>query len=115
MRGLFIRPRRLSLVHRLSTTTIYYLTMKAWQLLEDPKHWTKDAFARNKDGQEVDESSPDAVCWCVVGACRKLYTYEERKKIYDRLRPAVPYNVVMDWNDNNTHAIVLAKLKELDI
>lgn len=89
--------------------------MKAWQLLEDPKHWTQEAFARDKDGQQVDESSPDAICWCVVGACRKLYTPEERTKIYDRLRSEVPHEAIMAWNDTSTHEVVLAKLKKLDI
>jgi len=90
--------------------------MKAWQLLEDPSHWTQGDFARDKDGHVVDHSDPAATCWCTVGALRKLYTFEERHAIFDKLRPILPRGfTVTDWNDSSTHATVLAKLKELDI
>jgi hypothetical protein len=37
--------------------------------IEDPKRWTRGAFARTKDGVLlVDPTAPDAVCWCAHGA-----------------------------------------------
>jgi len=89
--------------------------MKAWQLLEDPKHWTQGELAEDKKGRPVDPDSPDAVCWCIIGACRKLYTRNERHPLYNKLRQNIPVASIVQWNDSNTHATVLAKLKELDI
>ena len=43
------------------------------QLLSDPKHWTQDANARNSKGVKCELDSPDAQCFCLVGAIYKCY------------------------------------------
>jgi hypothetical protein len=30
--------------------------------------WTQNAYARDRDGVTVDSNSPEASCWCVMGA-----------------------------------------------
>jgi len=89
--------------------------MKAWELLSDPTHWTQGTYARAADGREIHYSDPEATAWCVIGACRKLYTFEERHALYEMLWHIVPGGDVKTWNDTTDHATVLAKLKELDI
>mgnify|MGYP006052886053 CR=1 FL=1 len=91
------------------------LFMKAWQLIEDPKHWTRGTYARADDGREVHYSSGKATSWCTIGACRKLYPFEERHALYDKLRLHIPDGSIINWNDTSDHDTVLAKLKELDI
>lgn len=41
-------------------------------LIEPPGRWTKGSFARDEHQLEVSEFSPCAVCWCVLGAVRRL-------------------------------------------
>jgi hypothetical protein len=36
--------------------------------IEDPSRWTAGAPARANDGSRVFPQSPNAVCWCVIGA-----------------------------------------------
>ena len=41
-------------------------------LLSDPANWTTDYFARNAKGQDVDVRSPDATCFCIMGAIERV-------------------------------------------
>lgn len=88
------------------------LFMKAWQLIEDPKHWTQGAFVRDSDGYETELSNPNATCWCAMGAIRHCYP-TNWIRMQRKLELAI--NNIAHWNDHRTHAEVLAKLKELDI
>lgn len=36
--------------------------------IQNPKHWTQGAYARDKHGNYVYKRSKEAVCWCLVGA-----------------------------------------------
>lgn len=44
----------------------------AKDLIKDPANWTQDCDARNADGICVSPLSSSAVCWCAVGALRKV-------------------------------------------
>jgi hypothetical protein len=44
---------------------------KVGEILSEPSRWTKVAFARNAEGIEVDVESPDAACYCFIGAIQK--------------------------------------------
>lgn len=33
------------------------------------KGWTQGAFARDKFGNSVNSDDPEAISWCIVGAC----------------------------------------------
>jgi hypothetical protein len=75
-----------------------------------PGSWTKWALACDEDGHEVDEDSPAARQWCMLGA------YEEARSgsVYAALRAVVcaerGYEGLADFNDapETTHADVLA-------
>lgn len=38
------------------------------KLLSSPSKWTKGYFAKNEKGQDVDELSKSATCFCLLGA-----------------------------------------------
>lgn len=43
--------------------------MEARDKIADPKHWTRDAFARNRDGEACDPNDPaEAYSFCMSGA-----------------------------------------------
>ena len=46
--------------------------MKPSELLDSPEKWTTGELARDKDGNKCDPLSPEAVCWCIEGAYRKV-------------------------------------------
>ena len=55
--------------------------------IEDPDKWTKCAFARDVDGNNVTPRNPKAVCWCAEGAI-------ETESI-----PSMPSWQVLCWMD----------------
>ena len=83
--------------------------------IEDPKHWTKGAFARDAEGNPTAKTrSSDAVCWCSHGAV--LFINEaagEVSRATGLLNDKVilrGYANVAHFNDDphTTHADVLA-------
>lgn len=48
------------------------LLKRARALIEDPKHWTQGAYARNKSGKPVDADSPAAERFCALGALDRV-------------------------------------------
>jgi hypothetical protein len=44
---------------------------EALDLLQDPSHWTRNAFARDDIGMPCQGGDPTAVCWCVSGSLIK--------------------------------------------
>jgi hypothetical protein len=55
------------------TITLRQMLNGVGDLLEDPKHWTTGALARNAHGNSVSPTSADATCWCGIGATYKVY------------------------------------------
>ncbi len=48
------------------------IIQQAIDLISDPNKWTKNALARDKyNNKLINSNSPEAVCWCAVGAIRK--------------------------------------------
>jgi hypothetical protein len=43
----------------------------AWKRIKDKKHWTQGYYARDSAKFTVSPNSPNAVCWCSVGALQK--------------------------------------------
>ena len=93
--------------------------MKAHELLADPKHWTKRAYARDKDGQSVSAHSDEAVCWCVLGAIIKCYGYlecPESRIVRTGLIEKYKHGMITNFNDiEASHEQVVSLLKELDV
>ena len=93
----------------------------ARELLADPKRWAKGALALDEYGQPAgDQKSPDegdpladdAVCWCLVGACCKVagevIWFDDRR--FAALRQVIGGPTIGPWQDQRTHADVLAAL-----
>lgn len=57
--------------HTIPTTPVEVLD-RTIALLSDPANWTTDYFARNAKGQDVDVRSPDATCFCIMGAIERV-------------------------------------------
>ena len=76
-----------------------------YRLIEDEKRWTQDASARDEQGNFVDSRHPNAVSWCLRGACWKAIA-DFDGCLTDQLD--VPS--VINFNDSHTHAEVLALL-----
>ncbi len=47
------------------------------ELINDETKWTREAYARNNHGMKVNAYSPEATCWCVLGAIWKLSSSEK--------------------------------------
>jgi len=47
--------------------------MKVKELLSDESKWTRNAYARNRYGESVLPSDPEATCFCLSGAIDKCY------------------------------------------
>lgn len=94
---------------RLMTATTAAVLREARKLIETPERWTKYALARTKQGEHVDASSPDAVCFCGYGA---IY------RVAGSAISAQPALAVLDsvvdggdfptWQDQADHAEALA-------
>lgn len=100
------------------------------ELLSDPKRWTQGDFARDAEGLSTHALDPDATCFCVLGGLQRLLFREPRPtnawELYNdathRLADAIDTasgfcdeDIITNWNDNSTHAEVLAKLREVGL
>lgn len=77
-------------------------------VITDPNKWTQRAFARDKDGVMVGSIDPSAVCFCSIGAINslKLSNYAS-SKLQSELNDFMSGDIA-DFNDNCTHAEVMA-------
>jgi len=92
--------------------------MKAWQLIENPKAWTKRADARDKWSHRISPENPRACKWCARGALVKCYTEpSDYRAAIAKLGNVHIYASTTDWNDEpcRTHAQVLAAMKKADV
>ena len=74
--------------------------MKIYELLNEPSKWTRYTGARDMRGNKISISSPDAVCWCLMGAVHKCYNLEEQEEILDKISNYLKPIIITDWNDN---------------
>lgn len=96
-------------------------------LLSDPNHWTKNAFARNSFDGQIELLSKSACKWCLAGAIGKCaIIYEDKTtRIYDKITntihmmyPKFPQFInIVKFNDDpsTTHADIIAVLKEAQV
>lgn len=82
----------------------------AQKLLEfyagDSSRWTKEAYARDENGIFLSPYNDEAVCWCLLGACKKLGL--EAGELYD------DFTSITYFNDapSRTFEQIQAKLTE---
>ena len=95
--------------------------MKVYELLSDASKWTQGTFARDKDGNDADWSSPSATCWCLKGEVNNCYRDSSEYAIHDKIRTDIGGSAwsisIPEWNDdpNRTYEDVVAVCKKLDI
>lgn len=96
--------------------------MKAWELIADPKKWTKYAAARDHHGASVSPRDRRAACFCARAAIRRCYGFDGEAAALAAVAAAIPgdgapHSKLIDWNDRpeRTHAEVVALLKAVDV
>ena len=62
--------------------------------------WTQDAFARNEYGEQVPSRAPEAVSWCLTGACNYDTAGDNWDCVAPFLRTATGWNSMVLWNDH---------------
>lgn len=85
-----------------------------YSLLENEKRWTTHAEARDAAGELVDPKSEKAVCWCLLGAIRKVSnTTDERVALLVVLdnRLGQSLMTLALFNDFSTHQDILQLIK----
>lgn len=80
-------------------------------LISDPERWTTAVYARDSRGVSVNQNSPDAVCWCLIGAYAKVSgfsTTHAGQELYDMIN-----HPPTDLNDHHGHQVVIDHLDAL--
>jgi hypothetical protein len=110
------------------TDTLNYLK-KTKELIASEVNWTKQVEARDERGRQVLATSPDAVCFCLMGALRRISykdcgviprpPYPSFVAYYDTIAalnkclpsdPKRPNETIVSFNDSHTHADVISLL-----
>jgi hypothetical protein len=103
--------------------------VKVRELLTDRSKWTQQVAARNADGLCVSHDSPEASCFCLIGALQHCYPDTDiRYKLYDRIADELDKNgslryrscpdvLIIRWNDEEkrTFEEVKALIDRLDL
>lgn len=101
--------------------------MKIHELLSSPDKWTKGCLARDKEGNRLFSTDPNAVCWCFLGAMQMCYRGLSKRidvmcKVSDRIGELSPnkeqgFDSIHKWNDSpeRTYEDVIKLAKELDV
>ena len=90
------------------------LLTKAKAVIADPKHWVQGQPAKDAKGQSVGPCTPQAVCWCSLGALEKV-THEENTystrlmaaRYLVRVSAECGYTSTHSFNDNSSHETVM--------
>jgi hypothetical protein len=66
-----IQPGGLMSEEPRNARTAYQILTEAQDLIRDQTCWTRGAYARDAQGENVGAMNPRAVCWCFTGAIIK--------------------------------------------
>lgn len=84
-------------------------------LIADEANWTRQVCARNAAGDAVFATSPDAVCFCAIGAVQRAVNYNIlsdnnfNEYVFARNALEVRTGIAASaFNDTHTHSEVLA-------
>lgn len=83
--------------------------VRARERIGVPERWTQKVGARDCNGKWVRSGGPDAVCWCLTGACYADGNYQAASDAMQLLRTLIGGSVA-NFNDTHTHAEVIALL-----
>lgn len=98
--------------------------MKIKELYSSPDKWTKDWFARDKNGDKVPLSDREATCFCLAGAIERCYPataleVSYRIETYLKNKGELNHNVrtYVQWNDvpSRTFEDVKTLVEALDV
>lgn len=86
------------------------ILIKAKSLIDSPEKWTQEVFARDAKKQQVEHKSPDAVCFCSLGALslvagKDSYDFATARQY---LRAAIGDQFIASFNDDHTHEEVMS-------
>lgn len=87
---------------------------EARRLLDVPEAWTKGSRARDERGRPILPGSPEAVCWCLYGACERASNGEEFPAT-SAICCELGRSNLGGWNDEpgRTHADVIGLLDQV--
>lgn len=84
-------------------------TLKAARkLISVPKRFTREASARDADGNSTHSTLPAAVCWCSLGAIWHVAGYTKSANDAEAALALAMGGQVSEFNDTHTHPEVLA-------
>lgn len=90
------------------------------EILSEQDRWTNNHLARNKYGSPVNPESEDAIRWCIVGACRKVYgaASKECDEAIEKIQAEiykVSHSKIPRFNDTRIYPEVLKILQAAKI
>lgn len=86
------------------------LLQKARKIIEHPDNWARGEFARDLQGADISWESPEAVCFCSLGALKKAdgkWTSDSGRYAAGQLAVHM-IGEISYFNDTRSHAEVLA-------
>jgi len=92
----------------MNNAEIKQVLIKARELISKPENWTQRAVARTPEGHRTSALSTNAVCYCAMGALIKIYPLYQGSRHIGTLAKAMGTTDIAHYNDNHTHAEVLA-------
>ena len=80
----------------------------ARELISDEAHWCQGRFACDETGDEAYTTEPRACRWCALGAVWAVAPGTVGIGAAERFLDIASGETITDYNDNHTHAEVLA-------
>jgi hypothetical protein len=95
------------------------IILKAIALIENPDAWTQGVSAQDSTGLSVPATATEACRWCTLGAIDKVTGDDDHDNwqaathtVRNVILKETSYTSIPDFNDNHTHAEVLALLRK---
>jgi hypothetical protein len=83
----------------------------ALSLIDLPGRWTKNAMALDAAGNEVDQKSDKAVCFCMVGALQRVPCSSTDYGIAIRHLRLACNGSIFEFNDSHGHKAVKSAMR----
>lgn len=98
------------------TPEVRAVLLRAAEIVEKPGAWTQGAYAKTAEGLVTSSQSPDATCWCMVGAVMRACDGDAKLEsgCWYAILGVLGSGCVPDFNDapGRTASEVAAKLRE---
>jgi hypothetical protein len=94
--------------------TVKGIARELLRCFEDRERWTVGTYARGRAFEQVDASSPEAVCWCAEGAAFNIVpTFEHRGRFFDAFLTACGRSILVVNDGEDGYNRLCAVLKAL--